>query len=133
MSIEEAVGLIIKDYCKIRGTTPTGFARKANIGKSTINKIILFKYGKVGISGTILDLIAAGMNLNTEAFRNLIKDYQNGKRMTTDEFARYQLLSNIIECLNNYNVDDLAILYKALLKTNSSNIEDIEVKLNNSD
>lgn len=131
MSIEDAVGLIIKDYCIIRNTTPTGFARNANIGKSTINKIVLFKYGKVGISGTILDLIAKGMNLNTEAFRNLIKDYQNGKRMTADEFARYQLISNIIECLHNYNVDDLAILYKILLKSNSSNIKDIELNLEN--
>ena len=72
MSKEEAIRLIILDYCDMHRITPTQFAKDSGISKSYISKIMKKQYGKVGISMTYTELIATGMKISMLDFQRLI-------------------------------------------------------------
>ena len=89
------------------------------------------KYGKVGISGTLLDHIAIGMELTAAEFRKLITEYQNGKTPTPEEFEKQQLISLISNRLNNLTDEEVMIIYRITLNANITYLKDIDLKLKN--
>ena len=72
MTKEQALKLIILDYCSEHNLMPIEFARKCELSKSYISKIINEKFGSVGISLTYLERIANGLNMKIVDLQNLI-------------------------------------------------------------
>lgn len=130
MCIEDAVRLIILDYCEKHRMTPTEFSRKAKISKATISKIMNHKYGKIGISNTILDLIANGLDLQLYELNKLIKEYQNGTPPSTDNLEKERLVSLITKSLDKYNEEDLNILHRIILGSDSKDLKRIDIIIN---
>lgn len=128
MSIEDAVRLAIIDYCNKHHITPTEFGRKAEVSKTTISKLMNHRYGKVGISGAILDLIAKGMDLTAAEFRKLIAEYQNGKTPTPEELEKQQVISLISKRLENLTEEEVMIIYRIILNSNIEQLKDIDLK-----
>lgn len=129
MSIEDAVRLAIIDYCNKHHITPTEFGRKAEISKTTISKIMNHRYGKVGIPGVMLDLIANGMDLTAAEFRKLITEYQNGKTPSPEELEKQQVISLISKRLENLKDDEVMMIYRIILNFNIEQLKDIDLKL----
>jgi len=129
MSIEDAVRLAIIDYCYKHHITPTEFGRKAEISKTTISKIMNHGYGKVGISGVMLDLIAKGMDLTAAEFRKLITEYQNGKTPSPEELEKQQVISLISKRLENLRDEEVMMIYRIILNFNIEQLKDIDLKL----
>ncbi|MBP3920163.1 MAG: helix-turn-helix transcriptional regulator [Bacilli bacterium] len=125
MKREEAIRLIIIDYCNSHGITPTEFARNSGISKSYMSKINKKQWGKTGISMTYCALLAAGMNMDEIQFQTLIKKYQNKGIETKfdDEDEKNTIINSIGKELDKYETKDLKLIDKILKKSDSKAIE----------
>lgn len=131
MSREKAIMLIIRDYCASRGITPTEFARNSNISKSYISKIMLCKFGNVGISLTFSDLIAKGMNMSLTEFQKLIEQYQNEPNEVN--LVNEPIILDITNQIRQLKTEDIKLLHNIMQDINSEKIKSIHKFIKNMD
>lgn len=131
MSREKAIMLIIRDYCASRGITPTEFARNSNISKSYISKIMLCKFGNVGISLTFSDLIAKGMNMSLTEFQKLIEQYQNEPNELN--LVNEPIILDITNQIRQLKTEDIKLLHNIMQDINSEKIKSIHKFIKNMD
>lgn len=131
MSREKAIMLIIRDYCASRGITPTEFARNSNISKSYISKIMLCKFGNVGISLTFTDLIAKGMNMSLTEFQKLIEQYQNEPNEVN--LVNEPIILDITNQIRQLKTEDIKLLHNIMQDINSEKIKSIHQFIKNMD
>lgn len=129
MTKEDALRQIILDYCDENHIMPVEFARKCEISKSYISKIINKKYGSVGISLTYLSLIAKGMGIKTVDLQILIEKHQ--LNASEEEIKRTKLITDIINKVESYDSKDLETLHSIILNTNSERLEILHSLLKN--
>lgn len=129
MTKEKALKLIILDYCSEHNLMPIEFARKCELSKSYISKIINEKFGSVGISLTYLERIANGLNMKIVDLQNLIDKYQSNAN--DDEIKRTKLIIEIINKVESYANKDLDVLHSIILNTNSERLEILHSLLKN--
>lgn len=129
MTKEDAIRQIILDYCDDHHLMPVEFARKSEISKSYISKIINRKYGSVGISLTYLSLIAKGLDMKTVDLQILIEKYQSNA--SEEELRRTKLIIDITNKVESYNSEDLEVLHSIILNTNSERLEILHSLLKN--
>ena len=131
MSREDAVRLIILDFCDKHHITPTEFGRNADVSKSSISKLMNHKYGKIGISGTILGLIANGMGIELSDMEKLIESYQNGNPPSESISEKERLIALITNQLKKLDINDLAVLHSIILDANSKELKNLDIILKN--
>jgi len=129
MTKEDAIRQIILDYCDEHHLMPVEFARKSEISKSYISKIINRKYGSVGISLTYLSLIAKGLDMKTVDLQILIEKYQSNAN--EEELRRTKLIIDITNKVESYSGKDLEVLHSIILNTNSERLEILHSLLKN--
>lgn len=120
MSKEEAIKLIITDYCKAHNITPTNLGEKAGVSKAHIHKIMNLKWGKLGISMTYTELLANGMGYSMVEFQELIEKYQQNDKCNLETKP---LINKINKELENFNEKELVILTDILHNVNSEKLE----------
>ena len=131
MSREDAVRLILIDFCDNNRISPTEFGRNSNVSKSSISKIMNHKYGHIGISGTILGLIANGMGIELCDLEKLIEAYQNGSPPKTTTSEKVRLIALINSQLEQLNESDLEVLHSIILAADSKALKNLDIILKN--
>ncbi len=131
MSREDAVRLILIDYCDTHRISPTEFGRNSNVSKSSISKIMNHKYGHIGISGTILGLIANGMGIELCDLEKLIEAYQNGSPPEPITSEKVRLIALINSRLEQLNESDLEVLHSIILAADSKALKNLDIILKN--
>lgn len=131
MSREDAVRLILIDFCNEHRITPTEFGRNSNVSKSSISKIMNHKYGHIGISGTILKFIANGMGIELCDLEKLIESYQNGSPPETIISSKERLIALITSRLEQLSEDDLTVLHSIILDADSKALKSLDIILKN--
>ncbi len=132
MSKEEAIRLIILDYCNNHNITPTEFARKAEISKPYINKIVNNKHGKYGISMTFSEKIAQGMNIDMVEFQKMIKKLQQNENAKIDfDISKESIINNINEELYKFPKSDLDVIHSIIKNSNSEKLNILHSFLKN--
>lgn len=131
MSREDAVRLILIDYCNEHRITPTEFGRNSNVSKSSISKIMNHKYGRIGISGTILGLIANGMGIELCELEKIIISYQNGSPPKTEISEKIRLIALINSELEKLSESDLGVLHSIILAADSKALKNLDIILKN--
>lgn len=129
MSKEEAIRLIIQEYCNFHNITPTEFARSSGISKSYISKIMLKQYGKVGISMTYTELIATGMKISMVDFQKLIEQYKEKK--TANELKKEMIIAEINDNMRTLSKEELELLHSILVNINSEKLNILHNMLKN--
>lgn len=125
MSKEEAISKIVLDYLNEKMISHSAFARKCDISKAYLSKIVNKKCGK-GISLTYLTMIANGMNMNSLELQELIENYQS-KDTPTDRttIKKEMLIKDILEVLKRHNEKDVELIHNIVLKSNHEHLETI--------
>lgn len=128
MSADEALGLIIEDYCEANGIGISEFSRKANVSRAYINKIISNKLGKYGVSTTIKEQIAKGLDITDTQLSSLIKEYKKNKTkknllLQKKEFNEDELIIKINNQLKNLNNEQLEKIHEILANSNDEKLE----------
>lgn len=129
MTKEAALRQIILDYCEVHHLMPIEFARKCEISKSYISKIINEKFGSVGISLTYLNLIANGLDMKTVDLQKLIEKYQSNA--TEEEVKKEKLVIEITNKIESYGVKDVELIHSIILNTDSKRLENLHKYLKN--
>lgn len=129
MSKEEAIRLIILDYCQTHKITPTEFARNSKISKSYISKILKKQFGKVGISMTYTELIAKGMKINMIEFQKLIELYKT--KDENDIQNKEIIIAEINSEIRNLEKEDLKLLHSCLVNINTERLNILHSILEN--
>lgn len=122
MSKEEAIRLIILDYCSTHDISTSEFARKCGISKAYISKIVNKGLGKYGISSTIQNLLATGIKITDNVeFEKLIKQYQNNNQVEYNA-VKNSIITKISDNLDKYNEKDLEIINSIIENSNSEKL-----------
>lgn len=129
MEKEEAIRLIILDYCEAHRITPTQFARNSGISKSYISKIMKKQFGKVGISMTYTELIAKGMKINMVDFQKLIEQYKDNNEENNQN--KDIIIAEINNNLRNLAIKDLELLHSYLVNIDSKKLDILHSTLKN--
>lgn len=129
MSKEEAIRLIILNYCQTHNITPTEFARNSKISKSYISKILKKQFGKVGISMTYTELIAKGMKINMIEFQKLIELYKT--KDENDIQSKEIIIAEINSEIRNLEKEDLKLLHSCLVNINTERLNILHSILEN--
>ena len=131
MSKEEAIRLIILDYCDLHRITPTQFAKDSGISKSYISKIMKKQYGKVGISMTYTELIATGMKISMLDFQRLIEQYKTKDDNNPYNHDNEIIITQINNELRNFKKEDLEVLHSILANIDSEKLNILHSILKN--
>lgn len=129
MSNEEALAIIIENYCIRHGISHSEFARKAGVSRAYINRITGNKCGKFGVSSTIKELIAKGLNISLAQLEKQIEQCKNNE-LNIDNLNA-DIIANISNDLKKFNADDLEIIYEIVSKSNSERLKVINGLLKN--
>ncbi len=121
MSNEKALAIIIENYCDSHNISHSEFARQSKVSRAYINKITANKCGKFGVSSTIKELIAKGLNISTAQLEARIEQYKNGE--LKKETKNIDIISNINNELRKFNSDDLEIIHDMLSNSNSEKLK----------
>ncbi len=124
MTKEEAIRLIILDYCKAHNITPTNLGEKAGISKSHIHKIMNLKWGKFGISMTYTEMIANSMGYTMVEFQEMIDKYKQNEKC---DLKTKPLINKINRELENFSEEDLVKIDNII---NNINSEKLDIILN---
>ena len=100
MSRESAVRLILIEYLELHNMSLSEFGRKSKVNKATLSKLLNNKYGKIGISGVILGLIANGMCMDLPELEEKIINELSVEYNKTRQFA---ITQEIIEVVSGAN------------------------------
>lgn len=129
MNNEEALAIIIENYCVKHGISHSEFARKAGVSRAYINKITGNKCGKFGVSSTIKELIAKGLNISTPQLEKQIEQCKNNELKIDNVTA--DIITSISNELKKFNADDLEIMYEIVNNSNSERLKVINNLLKN--
>lgn len=109
MNTDEALGQIILNYCRTHGMSIGDFSKKSGVSKGYISKITKNKIGKYGVSSTIKELLASGMNTTPVELEKLIENYQNDDfnplDVPDDDFI--VKINNKLKKLNNADAEKI--------------------------
>lgn len=125
MSREEAIRQSILDYCNTLDITPTELARRSDISKSYINKIVNCQWGKLGISYTYLIKIAKCLNMEIMEYQELLKQYEDGNKKNESFEKNEVIIKNILKELERFDDKDLEKIYNIIKKFDSNRLESI--------
>lgn len=127
MNADETLGLIIEDYCKTHGISISEFSRKSNVSRAYINRIIGNKLGKFGVSTTIKELIADGLDMTYTELSDLIKKYQNNEHhkilATENNSEEDELIVEINNQLKKLNNDQLKKIHDIVANSDGEKLE----------
>lgn len=135
MSREDAVRLILIEYFELHNISLSEFGRKAEVSKSTLSKLLNHKYGKIGISGTLLGLIAKGMGMTLPELEEKIIEYQiayqNGKMQQKTYTDKDKLVARISEEIKRLDVEELKILHSIVLEVDKKTLKSLDIIVKN--
>lgn len=135
MSREDAVRLILIEYFELHNISLSEFGRKAEVSKSTLSKLLNHKYGKIGISGTLLGLIAKGMGITLPELEEKIIEYQiayqNGKMQQKTYTDKDKLVARISEEIKRLDVEELKILHSIVLEVDKKTLKSLDIIVKN--
>ena len=133
MSRESAVRLILIEYLELHNMSLSEFGRKSKVNKATLSKLLNNKYGKIGISGVILGLIANGMCMDLPELEEKIIEYQtayqNGevKQKTYTDKEKMIISDNI----KKLDVEELKILHSIILEVDKKTLKSLDIIIKN--
>lgn len=135
MSREDAVRQILIEYFELHNISLSEFGRKAEVSKSTLSKLLNHKYGKIGISGTLLGLIAKGMGMTLPELEEKIIEYQmayqNGKIQQKSYTDKDKLVARISEEIKRLDVEELKILHSIVLEVDKKTLKSLDIIVKN--
>lgn len=135
MSREDAVRQILIEYFELHNISLSEFGRKAEVSKSTLSKLLNHKYGKIGISGTLLGLIAKGMGMTLPELEEKIIEYQiayqNGKMQQKTYTDKDKLVARISEEIKRLDVEELKILHSIVLEVDKKTLKSLDIIVKN--
>lgn len=135
MSREDAVRQILIEYFELHNISLSEFGRKSEVSKSTLSKLLNHKYGKIGISGTLLGLIAKGMGMALPELEEKIIEYQiayqNGKMQQKTYTDKDKLVARISEEIKRLDVEELKILHSIVLEVDKKTLKSLDIIVKN--
>ncbi len=135
MSREDAVRQILIEYFELHNISLSEFGRKAEVSKSTLSKILNHKYGKIGISGVLLGLIANGMGMSLPELEEKIieyqKAYQNGEIQQKTYTDKDKLVARVSEDIKKLDVEELKILHSIVLAVDKKTLKSLDIIVKN--
>ena len=118
MSRESAVRLILIEYLELHNMSLSEFGRKSKVNKATLSKLLNNKYGKIGISGVILGLIANGMCMDLPELEEKIIEYQtayqNGEVKQKTYTDKDKMIALISDNIKTSSIVHCPFLYRLL-------------------
>ena len=124
MNRNDAVKFIVKKYLNMHNILAADFARKCEVSKPFISKIINSIQGKFGISSAYIQKLAKGMNISVSEFEDMIAEYLSTGTIISIE-NRFIIGEIRIE-LFRFNEEELKTLHSIIKKTNSNNLKRLE-------
>lgn len=135
MSREDAVRLILIDYLELHNMSLSEFGRKSEVNKATLSKIMNHKYGKIGISGPILGLIAKGMGMTLPELEEEIIEcqtaFKNGELQQKTYTDKDKLVARISEDIKKLDVEELKILHSIVLDVDKKTLKSLDIIVKN--
>lgn len=135
MSREDAVRQILIEYFELHNISLSEFGRKSEVSKSTLSKLLNHKYGKIGISGTLLGLIAKGMGMALPELEEKIIEYQiayqNGKMQQKTYTDKDKIVARISEEIKRLDVEELKILHSIVLEVDKKTLKSLDIIVKN--
>lgn len=135
MSREDAVRLILIDYFDLHNISLSEFGRKAKVNKATLSKIMNRKYGKIGISGVILGLIAKGMGMTLPELEEQIIEcqaaFEKGEIQQKTYTDKDKLIARISEDIKKLSVEELKILHSIVLEVDGKTLKSLDIIVKN--
>ena len=135
MSREDAVRLILIDYFELHNISLSEFGRKAQVNKATLSKLLNRKYGKIGISGVILGLIANGMGMTLPELEEEIIECQTafdkGEIQQKTYTDKDKLIARISEDIKKFGVEELKILHSIVLEIDGKTLKSLDIIVKN--
>ena len=115
MTREQAIIKSIEDYAKNLRITYSEFARRCNISRAYINKILNGERGQQ-ISYIYLSKIAKGMNMEFDDYQKLLEKYMNGEIIENQISENKIIINEILDILQNLNEKDLILVHSFVSK-----------------
>ena len=135
MSREDAVRQILIEYFELHNISLSEFGRKAEVSKSTLSKILNHKYGKIGISGVLLGLIANGMGMTLPELEEKIIDCQTafdkGEIQQKTYTDKDKLVARVSEDIKKLDVEELKILHSIVLAVDKKTLKSLDIIVKN--
>ena len=116
MNKNDAVKQIIEKYMQLHDLSPAEFARKCEVSKSFMSKILNSVSGKFGISFAYLQKLAIGMNMDTSQLQHLIDNFQESTINNMTYSKKNTMITEINKCLNSLNEKDIETLHRIILE-----------------
>lgn len=115
MTREQAIIKSIEDFARNSRITYSEFARRCNISRGYINKILNGERGQQ-ISYIYLSRIAKGMNMEFEEYQKLLQKYMDGE-ITENKISENRVIINeITSILENLDESDLIMVHSFVSK-----------------
>lgn len=115
MTREQAIIKSIEDYARNARITYSEFARRGDISRAYINKILNGERGQ-NISYIYLCKIAKGMNMGFEDYQKLLEKYMNGDIVENKISENEIIINEILDILQNLNEKDLLLVHSFVSK-----------------
>jgi len=135
MSREDAVRQILIEYFELHNISLSEFGRKAEVSKSTLSKILNHKYGKIGISGVLLGLIANGVGMTLPELEEKISEYQkafeNGEMKQKTYTDKDKLVARVSEDIKKLDVEELKLLHSIVLAVDKKTLKSLDIIVKN--
>ena len=125
MSRESAVRLILIEYLELHNMSLSEFGRKSKVNKATLSKLLNNKYGKIGISGVILGLIANGMCMDLPELEEKIIEYQTAYQNGEVKPKTYTDKDKMIA------LEELKILHSIILEVDKKALKSLDIIIKN--
>jgi transcriptional regulator with XRE-family HTH domain len=135
MSRESAVRLILIEYLELHNMSLSEFGRKSKVNKATLSKLLNNKYGKIGISGVILGLIANGMCMDLPELEEKIIEYQtayqNGEVKPKTYTDKDKMIALISDNIKKLDIEELKILHSIILEVDKKALKSLDIIIKN--
>ena len=115
MTREQAIIKSIEDYTRNSRMTYSEFARRCDISRAYINKIINGERGQK-ISYIYLSKIAKGMNMEFEEYQKLLEQYINGEIVENKISEDKIIINEILDILQTIDEKDLLLVHAFVSK-----------------
>lgn len=122
MNADEALGQIILNYCITHGMSIGDYSKKSGVSKGYISKITKNKIGKYGVSSTIKESLAKGMDTTPAELEKQIENYQNDDFNPLD-IPDDDFIVKINNKLKNLNNSDAEKIYNIVSNASSNQLE----------
>jgi len=124
MNRNDAVKFIVKKYLNMHNMLSADFARKCEVSKPFMSKIINSSEGRFGISSAYIQKLAKGMNISVSEFEDMIAEFLAND--TIESIENKFIIGEIRIELLRFKEDELKTLHSIIKKTNSNNLKRLE-------